>query len=74
MLRLSNEGSDMFNIFTDAIEAGLSVASDTFDVMIGEGEGPTRRNVAQLLDAGLTVAAIAQGFGVAESVIEELAE
>ena len=63
-----------FGFFTDAIETALDVTTESFDWMFGQGEGPSRHNVAKLISAGLTVAAIAQGFGVAESVIEKLIE
>ena len=57
----------MFNIITDAIENTLDIANDLID-----GELPSMRQVAQLLSNGLTVAAIAQGYGLAEEVIEDI--
>ena len=62
----------MFGLFTSAIKAALDVTTDTFNMMIGEGDGPSAENVAELVDAGLTVAAIAHGFGVGEEVIQAL--
>ena len=64
----------MFDLLTKPIEAALNVAGDTFNMLIGEGDGPSRENVAELISAGLTVAAIAHGFGVAEDVIYSLIE
>lgn len=61
----------MFSFIEDAIENTLSVAGGTFDLMLGES-GPTKKQVAKLISDGLTVVAIAKGFGLAESVIEKL--
>lgn len=41
---------------------------------IVEGDGPTKRQVAQLVDDGVTIAAIATGFGVGIDVIQNLLE
>lgn len=59
----------VFGFFTDAIENALDV---TFDIVTGEI--PSKRKVAKLIDAGLTVAAIAAAFGVGEEVITSLIE
>jgi transposase len=59
----------VFGFFTDAIDNALSVVGD-----ILEGETPSRRKVAKLIDAGLSVAAIATAFGVGEEVIMALLE
>jgi len=59
---------NIFDTLTDAIDNALSVAVDLF-----EGE-LDRRRVATLIADGLSIAAIAHGFGVAESVITELLE
>jgi hypothetical protein len=59
----------VFGFFTDAIENALDVVGD-----IMTGEIPTKRKVAKLLDAGLTVAMIAAAFGVGEEVIAGLIE
>lgn len=64
----------MFGLLTRPVTAALDVTADTFAMMIGEGDGPTAENVAELIDAGLTIAAIAHGFDVAEDVIERLVE
>ena len=57
----------VFGFLTDAIDNALDVAGDLLT-----GEVPTRRKVAKLIDAGLTVAAIAAAFGVGEEVITAL--
>jgi hypothetical protein len=57
----------VFGFFTDAIENALDVVGDVMT-----GEVPTKRSVAKLIDAGLTVAAIATAFGVGEEVITAL--
>ncbi|MDH5453658.1 MAG: hypothetical protein OEX14_09925 [Paracoccaceae bacterium] len=62
----------MFDLFTKPITDALDVAGDSVDWFFGDGEGPSREKVASLISAGLTVAAIAHGFGVAEDVIERL--
>ena len=59
----------MFGIFTDVVDTALDVAGDLL-----EGETPSRKSVAKLIDAGLTVAAVATIFSVTESVIESLLE
>lgn len=59
----------MFNIFTDAIENIL----DTGERLI-DGELPTKRQVAKLLDAGFTIAGIAAMFDVSAEYIEYLME
>ena len=59
----------IFDLFTDVVDSALSVVGD-----ILEGETPSRRRVAELVSAGMTVAMMAEGFDVAESVIEELME
>ena len=62
----------VFGLITDTVDAILDTASDIFDSLIDEDEEPNRENVERLIDAGLTIAAISDGFGVAESVIEIL--
>ena len=57
----------MFNILTDAIENALTVVGD-----LAEGEVPTKRQVAQLISDGVTVAVIAAATGFSVEVIEEL--
>ncbi len=62
-------GSDeMFNLLTDAIENAFDVVEDLFEGNL------SKRKVAKLISDGLTVGAIAHGFGVAEDVIEALLE
>lgn len=58
----------VFGFFTDAIENALDLTAD-----IMTGEVPSKRKVAKLIDAGLSIAVIAAAFGVAEDVIAELA-
>lgn len=53
----------------DAIENVLDCADDILD-----GEMPSKRNVAKLISDGLTVAAVASAYGVAEDVIEKILE
>lgn len=59
----------IFGFLTDSIENALDVADKTLDPF---HSGPSKRQVAQLIDDGLTIGAIASGFGVAEDVIEGL--
>ena len=59
----------VFGFFTDAIDNALGIATDILD-----GEVPSRRKVAKLIDAGLSVAMIATAFGVGEEVITALLE
>jgi hypothetical protein len=58
----------MIDLLTDAIDNAMRVVSDVFDPYATLD----RRSVAKLIADGLTVAAIAQGFGVAEDVISSL--
>ena len=57
----------MFNFLTDAIENTLTVVGG---VLIGDL--PTRRQVAQMISDGMTVAAVASATGLAVDVIERL--
>lgn len=59
----------MFNIFTDSVENAL-------DVMGGliEGEIPTSRQVAELVDAGVSLYSISEATGVAVDVLEKILE
>jgi len=57
----------VFGFFTDAIDNALGIVGDILD-----GEVPTRRSVAKLIDAGLSIAAIATAFGVGEEIIMSL--
>ena len=57
----------VFGYLTDSIENVLDVVDGVMD-----GEAPTKRQVAKLIDSGLSVAAIAVTFGVAESVITDM--
>ena len=57
----------MFGLLTDAIE-------NTFDIMgeLIDGELPSKRQVAKLIDAGVSIYAISEATGFAVEVIEEL--
>lgn len=61
----------MFKFLADSIENAMDVATDVGDMLTG-GELPDKSSLAQLIADGLTVAAAAELFGVAESVIEDL--
>ena len=54
----------MFGIFTNVAEAALDVADD-----LTSGEVPSKRRIAELVDAGASVAVIATMFGAGEDVI-----
>lgn len=57
----------MFGFVTDVIEDGL-------DVMGGllEGELPSKRQVASLVNAGMTIYTISEITGVASDVLENM--
>ena len=57
----------MFGFISDVVESAVDVVSDAVD-----GEVPSKRNVSNLIAAGISVYAAAEMFGVAESVIESL--
>lgn len=63
---------DVTDFVGDTVGTVFDTVEDAFDYIVDDGEGPSRENVEKLIDAGLTVAAISDGFGVAESVIEAL--
>lgn len=58
----------MFGLLTDAIENAFDVVGDLFEGDIN------KRKVAQLISDGLTISVVANGFGVAESVIRDMLE
>ena len=62
----------MFGFFTEGIKAGLDVATDSLDLAFGDGEGPSKEDVAKLADAGFNIGAMAVAFGVGEDVIARL--
>lgn len=64
----------MFGFITDTIESAVNVVADTGLFLIGEGDGPSRRDVAQALAGGLSVYAVAEMFNVAESAVQAIAE
>jgi hypothetical protein len=57
----------MFGFFTDAVENVLGIGEGLL-----EGEVPTKRQLAKLVDAGLSVYAISEATGLAADVIESL--
>lgn len=57
----------MFGMLTDSIENALKVGTKLLTL-----EAPTTREVARLIDDGISIAAIATMFGVAEEVILDL--
>jgi uncharacterized protein YerC len=57
----------MFKMLTDAIDNTLAVVGGVLT-----GELPTRRQVAQMISDGMTVAAIASATGFATDVIEKI--
>lgn len=54
----------MFGLFTNVVKTTLDVGGGLL-----EGRTPSKRQIAELVDAGLTVAAISATLGVAEDVI-----
>ena len=58
----------IFSLFTDPIENILDVVDDALD---GELD---KHKVAALLSTGLTIAMVADMFGVAEDVIQNMME
>lgn len=61
----------VFGFLTDTIEETLDAALDSIDCLL-DGELPPTRHVAKLLDAGMTIAAIASMYNVSEAAIKEL--
>jgi hypothetical protein len=59
----------MFGFFTDTVENVLDIAGDLL-----EGEAPSKRQLAKLVDAGLTVYAISEATGIAVDVLEGILE
>jgi len=57
----------MFGFFTDAVENALDIGIDLLD-----GEAPNRRQLAKLIDAGMTIAAISSATGIATDVLESI--
>ena len=57
----------MFEFFTDAVENGLDIVGDLL-----ECETPSKRQLAKLVDAGLTVYAISEATGIAVDVLEKI--
>ncbi len=59
----------MFGLLTSAVENVLDMAEG-----LCYGELPSKRQVARLIDAGLTIYSISEATGFAEDVIRDLAE
>ena len=59
----------MFGFFTNAVENALDIAEG-----LCYGELPSKRQIAKLVDAGLSIYAISELTGFAEDVIKEIAE
>lgn len=62
----------MFKFITDTAQSLVDVTCDSVDYVMGDGDGPSRNDVANLLAAGMTVAAVAAVTGLAVDVIEEI--
>lgn len=63
----------VFGFLTSTIENALDAAINSLEDL-ADGELPSSRNVATLIDAGLTVAAIASMYNVSDSIIERIAK
>lgn len=57
----------MFGFVTDAIEDGLDVVGGLL-----EGELPSKRQVASLVNAGMSIYAISEVTGIASDVLENM--
>ena len=57
----------MFGLLTDAVENVFDMGSYLLD-----GELPTSRQLAKLVDAGMSVYAISEATGLATDVIEKM--
>ena len=57
----------MFGIFTDVAKSGLDVIGDLMD-----GKETRREDIATLIDAGLTVAAISEMTGLSVEIIDQI--
>ena len=62
----------MFGIF-DAIEDAVSTSLDVVGGLF-EGELPSKSQVVTLVSSGISIAAIAETTGYAQSVIEQIIE
>ena len=60
----------VFDFIGKTAQALVDVTCDTALGVIGESDGPKRKDVAQLLAAGMTVGAIALTLDVTEDVIQ----
>jgi len=59
----------MFGFFEDAVVNVLDIGSDLL-----EGELPSKRQLAKLVDAGMSIYAISEITGIATDVLENMAE
>jgi len=57
----------VFGLLTDIIETGLDVVEG-----LCYGELPTKRQVAELVDAGMTIYTISEVTGFSQDVIQDL--
>lgn len=61
----------MFGLLTDIVSSTLGAAGDILED-VTDGELPSRRDLARLIDAGITIAVIACALNVSESVIDDI--
>lgn len=59
----------MFGFFEDVLTDGLDVIDGLLD-----GELPSKRQVAKMIDAGLTIYAVSEATGFAVDVLENILE
>jgi hypothetical protein len=57
----------VFGLLTNAIENGLDILDGLVD-----GEMPTKRQIAKLVDAGVTLYAISEATGLAVETLEAI--
>lgn len=58
----------MFGLLASTVETTLDVA----DKLLFEGELPTKREIAKMVDAGITLYSISEVTGLAEDVIRDI--
>lgn len=63
----------VFGFLADTIEKTLDAAADSIDAL-ADGELPDTKDLATMLDTGLSIAAIASMYGASEEVIKGLVE
>jgi len=62
----------MFRSLISMVDDTLDVASDTFDYITEGGSPPSRAKVCNLIEDGLSIAAVAVLTGYTTDMIEEL--